>query len=166
MNAPVESGSARVPAALVADLDEALRAEFGARAIDLLLARSSSDAELARLFATLAEEQDAQLARLQALINDLGGRARSHCRRRGVLARLLHATRFLGGRKLTLRLCHDAAESLEYRYLGCGRYFAATGALGLAQRCSELATTKARHARALSTWVEHGEHPAGPPRRR
>ncbi|MBK7874395.1 MAG: ferritin-like domain-containing protein [Planctomycetes bacterium] len=161
-----EDRAARAPAALFDDLDEALRSEFGARVIYGLLARSERDEELARLFATLADEQHAQIERLRSLIVALGGRARAACRRRTVLAHALHAFRFVGGRKFALRLCHDAQASLEYRYHGVGRYLAAIGTVALAESAGTLATTKGRHARALLTWLEHGDHPAGPPRRR
>lgn len=157
---------ARAPAALFEDLHETLRSEFGARAIYGLLARSGRDPELARLLATLADEQGAQIEELQALIEALGGRAFARCRRRTILAHALHVTRFVGGRKFILRLCHDAQTSLEYRYLGVARYLAATGAVRIAESAGRLATTKLRHAQALSTWLEHGDHPAGPPRRR
>jgi hypothetical protein len=63
------------------------------------------------------------------------------------------STRF-GGMPLALRLCLESERTVERWYLEYANHLESTGERELALRCETLASTKGRHARALSAWVE------------
>lgn len=142
-----------VPRALLDDLDQSVRAELGARAFYPLLARRVRDPELAELLTAFAHEQDAQVARLAAVVQALGGRARRRCWRRVVLARLLHAATWLGATPLALRLCLDAEQRLAHGYEHFVHDCATHGRAREAHELRALAQTKHGHAHALQAWV-------------
>jgi glutaminase len=140
-------------AALLADMRLALRSEFGACVLYGLLARRTSDAELAQVLTAFQQEEREQIARLRALMIELGGQAPSRSLRRALLARLMHAATFLGARRLALRSCYESECTVRVSYQRHAGYLAAVALRGPALTCEELALTKERHARILEAWV-------------
>jgi hypothetical protein len=130
-----------------------LRAEFGARAFYPRLARRVRDPELAELLSSFAHEQDEQIARLTAVVESLGGRARRTCWRRVMLARLLHAATWFGAAPLALRLCLDAEQRLAHGYEHFVHDCATHGRAREAHELRALAQTKLGHSHALQAWV-------------
>ena len=143
-------------ASLLREMRRALLAEFGARSIYRRLAKLVRDAELARLLANFALEEDEQIDRLRASMIELGAKPRSRSLRRTVLANLLAFTAPVIGQRLALRICEDAEERRARWYAHFNEYLLHHGELELAKQCAHMSLTKQRHAQALQAWVDHG----------
>ena len=144
-----------LPDGLRAELELALLAEFGARAIYADLARGVRDAQLARLLSRMGAEQDELIESLRDVLRTLGLRpARSSSRRR-MLAGLLAAARPLLGQRLVLRLCAQAADRAARGFAALQLVLRDAGQAECASTCGRLSETRRRHAQALDTWVQN-----------
>ncbi|MCE9596019.1 MAG: hypothetical protein K8S98_17660 [Planctomycetes bacterium] len=141
--------------ALLAELRDALLAEFGARAIYKALARYTHDEALIDMLVELRHEQDGVIARVQALVKELGGRPKRKSLRRIVLANLLALWAWPISVRLPLRVCTDAEETRARWYGHFQEHFSALGHGRLAAECHDLHLIKARHARSLQTWTDY-----------
>jgi hypothetical protein len=139
--------------ALLADMKQALLAEFGARAIYAQLARRVADSELADVLAGLHQDEVEQVERLRALMTSLGATPAAHSRRRAALAWMLALSSKFGGRSLALRSCHASETTLVRWYWTYANYLIAAGEIEHARTCEALGLLKQRHARTLSAWV-------------
>jgi rubrerythrin len=143
-------------ASLLREMRRALLAEFGARAIYRRLAKLVRDAELARLLADFALEEDAQIDRLRAAMQKLGAKPRTRSIRRTLLAHALALTAPVIGPRLALRICEDAEETRARWYAHFNEYLLQRGETELGKECAHMSLTKQRHAQALQAWVDHG----------
>jgi demethoxyubiquinone hydroxylase (CLK1/Coq7/Cat5 family) len=141
-------------AALLEDMRRALLAEFGAQAIYRHLAPRVRRPELRSLLERLHAEEDAQIARVRAVMEALGERPATRSRRRRVLAWCLAAISPLTGRSLVLRICTEAETTAARWYAQFHEYLAAVGELELARACAELSSYKLRRAHALQPWLD------------
>ncbi len=150
----MESGG-ETPRALRIELETALLAEFGARAIYGDLARITNDAELERVLRRLVEEEGGQLAGLRGLMVELGLRPKRRSLRRRALAWLFSRTAYVAGVPFVLRTC-VAAEGKAARWYGhFAELFVATGQRERAELCRDLSVTKQRHSQLLDTWARN-----------
>lgn len=140
-------------AALEAELVRMLLAEFGARAIYGRLGRAERDRELAGLLRAFEQEQSAQIASTQRVIELCGFAAPSDSLRRRLLAHGLASLRLLLGQRLILRICVDAERTRAVGYAQLAEHFARSAPLELTRLAQECATRSARHADALEAWV-------------
>ena len=138
---------------LTRELEKALRAEIGARAIYPRLARAARDRELAGVLDGLHEEECEQVARVSALLARLGGKGSPRSVRRGLVAWALALAARAGALPLCLRLCLESETTAEGWYHECALFLARADRLGDARTCEELALTKHRHAQILEAWV-------------
>jgi hypothetical protein len=140
---------------LVADMRLALLSEIGARAIYDHLGRRLPDGELRSLLAHFNDTGTESVARLRDLMIGLGARARRTSLRRRALARgLALASRFTG-RRLVLRICMNAEQTVGRWYAEYAIFLLRIGDRPRAQVCSELAEIKRRNAQVLSAWVDN-----------
>lgn len=137
------------------ELEGALLAEFGARAIYGAIPRYTHDRALIDLLAKLRQEQDEILASVQALLRELGARPKRKSWRRVALANALALWAWPFSVRLPLRVCADAEETRARWYGHFQTYFLSVGDAQRAERCAELQLVKLRHAQALQAWVEH-----------
>lgn len=142
-------------AALVFELEGALLAELGARSIYGAIPRYTHDRALIDMLAKLRQEQDDVIARVQALLRDLGRRPKQKSWRRVVLANLLAAWAWPFSVRLPLRVSAEAEETRARWYGHFQQYFEALGQRARADTCGGLQLVKIRHAQALQAWVEH-----------
>ena len=140
--------------ALLGEMREALRAEFGARAIYRRLSKLVRDPVLAELLARFAEDEATQIEELRAVMVELGAKPRRGSLRRRLLAEALAWTTPLIGSRLALRICTDAEETRARWYAHFQEYLLRTGANATSTVCARLSTTKLRHAGALRAWVD------------
>ncbi|HVS18954.1 MAG TPA: hypothetical protein VMT18_10170 [Planctomycetota bacterium] len=142
-------------ATLVRELQRALLAELGARAIFGDMARRSPDAELARLLERLREEQCEQVDELRGVMQSLGLAPRSASARRRALAWLLAAAWPHVGRRLVLRLCAQAADRAARAHATFQLCLRELGAEDGASVCGRLSERRRRHALSLEAWVQN-----------
>jgi hypothetical protein len=114
------------------------------------------DRELARLLADFALEEDAQIERLRATMQQLGAVPRTRSIRRTLLANALAWTAPVIGKRLALRVCENAEETRARWYAHFNEYLLHSGESELAKQCAHMSLTKQRHAQALQAWVDHG----------
>jgi hypothetical protein len=143
---------AREPA-LERELELALKAEFGARALYARLARDRRDPELAGVLAEFADEQREQIADVRRVLELAGATPATDSRRRRWLAALLAAARVVIGRRVILRICADAEQTRAVWYARFAEHYALTARIELAKLCQRCATRAARHGDALGAWV-------------
>lgn len=151
----MRDGPTRPDAALARELERALLAEFGARAIFGDLAARSRDPELARLLELLRAEQDEQVDELRAVMTSLGLAPRRSSPRRRVLAWLLAAAWPHVGRRLVLRLCAQAADRAARAHATFQLVLRGQGAENDASVCGRLSERRRRHAYSLEAWVQN-----------
>ncbi len=144
-----------VPRALRVELETALLAEFGARAIYGDLERITRDDELRRVLARMVEEEGDQLAGLRGLMAGLGLRPRRRSLRRRALAWLFARTAWFAGVPFVLRTCVTAEDKASRWYGHFAEYFASCGERDRAELCHHLSVTKARHSQLLDTWARN-----------
>ena len=140
---------------LLADMREALLAEFGALEAYRVLARCVRDEELEGVLARFSEEEQQQVLRLREVMSSLGARPRKGSVRRRLAARMLAGSSRIFGARFVLRICQDAEETVARWYYDYAVHLARIGELEAARTCQELSHTKARHARTLNAWVEN-----------
>jgi len=147
--------SQRGPQAIVlADMREALLAEFGALATYRLLARRTADESLRPLLWSFYRDELRQIARLRDVMRSLGGNPRRRSLRRLIAARLLSISARLYGPRFALRVCMEAERSVSRWYARYANVLARSGELEAARHCAELSAQKRSHAIALQTWVD------------
>ena len=141
-------------AALLEDMRRALLAEFGAQAFYRQLAPRVTHAELRSVLQRLHADEEAQIARLRAVMRELGLEPATRSRRRRVLAWALAAASPLTGRRLVLRICSEAETTASRWYAQFHEYLAAVGEHELAKSCAEMSAFKLRRAHALQAWLD------------
>jgi hypothetical protein len=134
-------------------MDDALLSEIGARAIYLHLARRYRRDDFQSLLLRLNEEGAESIARLQALMRDMGGRPRRTSLRRRVLARVLAMLSSVFGLRFVLRICMDAEETVARWYAEYALFLMRLGEIERARTCEDLGRVKSRRAQTLSAWV-------------
>jgi hypothetical protein len=134
-------------------MDDALLSEIGARAIYLHLARRYRRDDFQSLLLRLNEEGAESIARLQALMRDMGGRPRRTSLRRRVLARALAMLSSVFGLRFVLRICMDAEETVARWYAEYALFLMRLGEIERARTCEDLGRVKSRRAQTLSAWV-------------
>jgi hypothetical protein len=134
-------------------MDDALLSEIGARAIYLHLARRYRRDDFQSLLLRLNEEGAESIARLQALMRDMGGRPRRTSLRRRVLARVLAMLSSVFGLRFVLRICMDAEETVARWYAEYALFLMRLGEIERAGTCEDLGRVKSRRAQTLSAWV-------------
>ncbi len=150
---PVEL--ARSYESLLRDMQLTLLSEIGARSVYDHLARRVRDPQLKRLLERLNQEGAQQVARLQELIAEMGGRPRRTSFRRRALARILAHTTRLAGPRPALRICMNASETVSRWYAEYALLLVRIGDPGRAEQCEELRRVKVLHAQALGAWVSN-----------
>ena len=148
-----ETTGRRAPRSLLKDMHLALLSEIGARAVYDHMRKRAGDDELAALLARLNLDGAESVARLQRLMRELGGRPRRTSFRRRALARALAWSSRVTGRRLVLRICMNAEETVSRWYGEYARFLARIGATEQARVCQELQQVKRAHAQALGAWV-------------
>ncbi|QDU66971.1 hypothetical protein [Engelhardtia mirabilis] len=139
---------------LVRDMGFALRSEFGAYSIYMLLPLVARNAELRRLLVALRDEQREQVAGLRALISDLGGNPPASRWTRAVAAWGLFAITPVVGSRFALRLCLEAERTVMRWYAEYAIHLAERGLIEPAIRCREFCMVKRIHASRLGTFVD------------
>jgi len=142
-------------AALLEEMERALRAEFGALAIYRRLLRIVRDEELSRVLDTFCEDERDQLVALRALMSELGVVPRKGSLRRRIAAIVLALSVPVVGSRPVLRLCEEAEGTAARWYAHFRDFFLERGMPDRALTCDRLATTKLRHAQTLQTWVRN-----------
>lgn len=137
------------------ELEGALLAEFGARAIYGAIPRYTHDRALIDMLGKLRQEQDEIIANVQALMRDMGASPKRKSLRRTVLANLLALWAWPFSVRLPLRVSADAEETRARWYGHFQLYFHSLGETARAAACGNLQFVKLRHAQALQAWVEH-----------
>jgi hypothetical protein len=140
---------------LLADMHQALLAEFGAAEAYRGLARRAWSPGLVEVLSGFCREEQEQIEELRSVIGALGGRAPRRSRRRWLAARLLVASTRIFGPRFALRVCQEAELSVSRWYREHAVHLARVGELELARRCQALSAAKARHASALGAWTEN-----------
>lgn len=142
-------------ASLMKDMRLALLSEIGARAIYDHMRRRAGDPDLEELLTRLNQTGAESVARLQALIRDLGGRPRRTSFRRRALARALAMSSRVTGRRIVLRICLHAEETVGRWYGAYAQFLLRLGDVERARTCEELRRVKRVHAQALGAWVSN-----------
>ena len=145
----------RAYASLIADMRLALLSEIGARSIYDHLRRRSSDPELHALLTRLNQAGAESVSRLQGLIRDMGGQPKKTSLRRRALARGLAMASRVTGRRVVLRICLNAEETVGRWYGAYAGFLLQLGHAERARVCQELQTVKRVHAQALGAWVSN-----------
>jgi hypothetical protein len=140
---------------LVRDMGFALRSEFGAYSLYLLLPLVARSAELRRLLVELRREQREQIEALRGLIESLGGVAPRSRWTRAVAAWGLFLATPVCGLRLPLRLCCEAERTVSRWYSEYAWHLLLQGRPEEAGRCQELGRIKHIHATRLSAFVSH-----------
>jgi hypothetical protein len=140
---------------LVRDMQSALRSEFGAYSLYLVLPLLARNLELRALLRQLRREQRDQIEGLRGLIVTLGGQAPRSRWTRAVAAWALFLATPVLGLRFALRICSEAERTVSRWYFEYAIHLAERGYLDSAQRCRELGETKHIHATRLSAFVNH-----------
>jgi rubrerythrin len=141
-------------AELVAELQEALRAERGARTVYERLAGLVRDDVLAEVLAGFAEDELRQIEDVRRILVGLERAPdRPRLRRRLAALTLAYSAKLVGPR-FALRVCTEAEETRSRWYAQFQAHFLECGAGEAAQACAQLCAVKIRHAQVLRTWVE------------
>ncbi|MHC4892722.1 MAG: hypothetical protein ACYTFV_05005 [Planctomycetota bacterium] len=141
---------------LVRDMRIALRSEFGAYSLYLLLPLIARNDELRKLLIQLRDEQRELIQEVRALIEELGGAPAPRSRwTRAVAAWALFLVTPVCGMRLPLRLCCEAERTVSRWYGEYAMYLVGQGRNGEAIRCQELEMAKRIHATRLSAFVSH-----------
>ena len=140
---------------LVRDMRHALRSEFGAYSLYLVLPLVARNTELRRLLVQLRDEQREQIEALREIIQSLGGDAPRSRWTRAVAAWALFLATPVCGMRLPLRLCCEAERTVSRWYNEYAFHLVAQGRPQEALRCQELGMIKRIHATRLSAFVNH-----------
>ena len=99
------------------------------------------------------------MAALRQLMLGMGGRPRRTSHRRRLLARVLASLSPVLGRRIVLRICLNAEETVARWYGEYAVYLTRLGDHARARTCEELRGMKLLHASALEAWIGHmGRH--------
>lgn len=152
-----EQASIAQPAyrSLVADMRLALLSEIGARAIYDHLGRRQPPGDLGSLLDELNDTGAESVARLRELMIGLGARPRKTSFRRRALARGLALASRVTGKRIVLRVCMNAEETVGRWYGEYAVFLMRIRDNDRALVCHELAAIKRRNAQVLGAWVSH-----------
>jgi len=140
---------------LLSEMRLALLSEIGARSIYDHLGRRAPEDDLQKLLRRLNVEGAESVAALRELMLGMGGRPRRTSRRRRLLARVLASLSVVIGRRIVLRICLNAEETVARWYGEYAIYLTRLGDHARARTCEELRGVKLLHAGALEAWISH-----------
>jgi len=140
---------------LLSEMRLALLSEIGARSIYDHLGRRAPQDDLQKLLRRLNVEGGESVEALRNLMIGMGGRPRRTSRRRRLLARVLAALSPVFGRRIVLRICLNAEETVARWYGEYAVYLTRLDDHARARTCEELRGVKLLHAGALEAWIGH-----------
>ena len=152
---PIPPGLEPAYRSLLKDMRLALLSEIGARSIYDHLGRRAPQDELQRLLRQLNVEGAESVAVLRDLMLGMGGRPRRTSRRRRLLARMLAWLSVVIGRRIVLRVCLNAEQTVARWYGEYALFLTRLDDTARARTCEELRSVKLLHAGALEAWIGH-----------